>query len=90
LLTQIEEANSAAGVQYLEYLVLRRRSNVWLPSTCSLSANEKNFIFYQSRELHTRLAIACIDQVLGYLRDDVGVLKLWRAKGLLSPHFHSL
>ena len=47
LLNQIEEANPAAGVQYLEYLVLRRRSNVCLlPSPCSLSANEKIFIFY--------------------------------------------
>ena len=46
LLNQIEEANPAAGVQYLEYLVLRRRSNVCLlPSPCSLVRMRKTLFF---------------------------------------------
>ncbi|KAF9479756.1 hypothetical protein BDN70DRAFT_906111 [Pholiota conissans] len=59
LLDQIYEANPAAGAQYLEYLVLQRRSS--------------------SRELHMKLALACVDQVLAYLK-DASVSKLWRAK----------
>ncbi|KDR79882.1 hypothetical protein GALMADRAFT_61975 [Galerina marginata CBS 339.88] len=59
LLEQIQEANPAAGSQYLEYLVLQRRST--------------------SRELHIRLAMSCLDQVLSFLKDDA-VSKLWRAK----------
>ncbi|KAF8958169.1 hypothetical protein BDZ97DRAFT_1842909 [Flammula alnicola] len=59
LLEQIQEANPTAGAQYLEYLVLQRRST--------------------SKELHIKLALACVDQVLSYLKDDA-VSKLWRAK----------
>ena len=44
LLNQIEEANPAAGVQYLEYLVLRRRSNVCLlPSPAPLVRMRKHY-----------------------------------------------
>ncbi|PPQ74920.1 hypothetical protein CVT26_011356 [Gymnopilus dilepis] len=59
LLDEIQEANPAAGSQYLEYLVLQRRTT--------------------SRELHMRLALSCIDQVLSFLKDE-SVAKLWRAK----------
>ncbi|KAH6918190.1 hypothetical protein BKA70DRAFT_1456594 [Coprinopsis sp. MPI-PUGE-AT-0042] len=34
----------------------------------------------QVKELHDRLALACINEVLSYLRDDDAVSKLWRAK----------
>ena len=34
----------------------------------------------QSRELHMRLALTCIDLVLSFLKDE-SVAKLWRAKG---------
>ncbi|KAK7020572.1 hypothetical protein R3P38DRAFT_2970278 [Favolaschia claudopus] len=61
LLEQIREANPAAGAQFLEYLVLQKRSS--------------------SKDLHTQLAIACVDQLLEALKDDA-VSKLWRAKGL--------
>lgn len=37
LLEQIQEANPAAGAQYLEYLVLQRRSSVSTPSPSSFS-----------------------------------------------------
>ncbi|KAJ6547615.1 hypothetical protein B0H19DRAFT_1075416 [Mycena capillaripes] len=59
LLEQIREANPAAGAQFLEYLVLQKRSS--------------------SRDLHTQLAMVCIDQLLAALKDDA-VSKLWRAK----------
>ncbi|KIM35684.1 hypothetical protein M413DRAFT_326838 [Hebeloma cylindrosporum] len=59
LLEQIQESNPTAGAQYLEYLVLQRRST--------------------SRELHMKLAHACVDQVLSFLNTD-SVSKLWRAK----------
>ncbi|KAF8878476.1 hypothetical protein CPB84DRAFT_1817502 [Gymnopilus junonius] len=59
LLEQIQEANPVAGTQYLEYLVLQRRTS--------------------SRELHMRLALSCVNQVLSFLKDE-SVAKLWRAK----------
>lgn len=36
--------------------------------------------FFQSKDLHMRLAQSCVARVLSYLRDDT-VSKLWRAKG---------
>ncbi|KAJ7452354.1 hypothetical protein B0H11DRAFT_2073067 [Mycena galericulata] len=59
LLEQIREANPAAGAQFLEYLVLQKRSS--------------------SRDLHTQLAMVCVDQLLAAL-DDERISKLWRAK----------
>ncbi|KAF7363500.1 hypothetical protein MSAN_01006200 [Mycena sanguinolenta] len=59
LLEQIRDANPAAGAQFLEYLVLQKRSS--------------------SRDLHTQLAMVCIDQLLEALKDDA-VSKLWRSK----------
>ncbi|KAJ7111566.1 hypothetical protein C8R43DRAFT_1139107 [Mycena crocata] len=59
LLEQIREANPTAGAQFLEYLVLQKRSS--------------------SRDLHTQLAMVCVDQVLEALTDDK-VSKLWQAK----------
>ncbi|KAJ6630857.1 hypothetical protein B0H10DRAFT_1983437 [Mycena sp. CBHHK59/15] len=59
LLERIQEANPSAGAQFLEYLVLQKRSS--------------------SRDLHTRLAMSCIDQLLAVLEDE-SVSKLWRAK----------
>ncbi|KAJ7046834.1 hypothetical protein C8F04DRAFT_1061878 [Mycena alexandri] len=59
LLEQIREANPAAGAQFLEYLVLQKRSS--------------------SRDLHTQLAMVCVDQLLAALEDEA-VSKLWRAK----------
>ncbi|KAJ7774892.1 hypothetical protein B0H16DRAFT_1508739 [Mycena metata] len=59
LLEQIREANPAAGAQFLEYLVLQKRSS--------------------SRDLHTQLAMVCVDQLLAALEDET-VSKLWRAK----------
>ncbi|RDB17168.1 Transforming growth factor-beta receptor-associated protein 1 [Hypsizygus marmoreus] len=59
LLEQIKEANPAAGIQYLEYLVIQRRSS--------------------SRNLHTQLAVSCIEQLRTALSQD-SVSKLWRAK----------
>ncbi|KAJ7709853.1 hypothetical protein B0H17DRAFT_1155701 [Mycena rosella] len=59
LLEQIREANPAAGAQFLEYLVLQKRSS--------------------SRDLHTQLAMVCVDQLLAALQDEE-VSKLWRAK----------
>ncbi|KXN84921.1 O-methylsterigmatocystin oxidoreductase [Leucoagaricus sp. SymC.cos] len=41
---------------------------------------------HTSPELHTRLALACIDELLQCLRDD-SVLKLWRAKVGANSHF---
>ncbi|KAG2008787.1 hypothetical protein CC2G_014181 [Coprinopsis cinerea AmutBmut pab1-1] len=60
LLEQIELESPAAAKQYLEYLVLQKRS--------------------QSKELHNRLALSCIDAVLQFLRQDDAISKLWRAK----------
>ncbi|PPQ88786.1 hypothetical protein CVT25_010472 [Psilocybe cyanescens] len=68
MLEQIQEANPVAGVQYLEYLVLQRRST--------------------SRELHLKLALACVDQVLSFLEDD-SVSKLWRAKASSYASSHN-
>ncbi|KAJ7285781.1 hypothetical protein C8J57DRAFT_1285778 [Mycena rebaudengoi] len=65
LLEQIREANPSAGAQFLEYLVLQKRS--------------------LSRDLHTQLAMTCIDQLLAVL-DDEAVSKLWRAK---ASHYAS-
>ncbi|KAF8635349.1 hypothetical protein AX17_003940 [Amanita inopinata Kibby_2008] len=59
LLKQVREANSVAGEEFLEYLVLQRKSS--------------------SRELHTQLALSCLDKVLWFLEND-SVSKLWRAK----------
>ncbi|KAF8064149.1 hypothetical protein FPV67DRAFT_1503662 [Lyophyllum atratum] len=59
LLQSVKEANPQAGIQFLEYLVLQRRSS--------------------SRQLHTSLAVSCIDQVCAALAQD-SVSKLWRAK----------
>ncbi|KAJ7097878.1 hypothetical protein B0H15DRAFT_945449 [Mycena belliarum] len=59
LLEQIREANPAAGAQYLEYIVLQKRS--------------------VSRELHTQLAMFCVEQLLVAYKDDT-ISKLWRAK----------
>ncbi|KAJ7449862.1 hypothetical protein FB451DRAFT_1530211, partial [Mycena latifolia] len=59
LLEQIREANPAAGAQFLEYLVLQKRSS--------------------SRDLHTQLAMLCVDQLLAALEDET-VSTLWRAK----------
>ncbi|KJA17616.1 hypothetical protein HYPSUDRAFT_46248 [Hypholoma sublateritium FD-334 SS-4] len=59
LLEQIQDANPAAAAQYLEYLVLQRRST--------------------SRELHMKLALSYVDQVLAYL-EEATISKLWRAK----------
>ncbi|KAJ7219323.1 hypothetical protein GGX14DRAFT_591509 [Mycena pura] len=59
LLHQIREANPAAGAQFLEYLVLQKRST--------------------SRDLHTQLAVACVDQLLAALEDET-VSRLWEAK----------
>ncbi|KAJ7235454.1 hypothetical protein B0H12DRAFT_1141579 [Mycena haematopus] len=59
LLEQIREANPTAGAQFLEYLVLQKRSS--------------------SRDLHTQLAMVCVDQLLEALKDDT-VSKLWRSK----------
>ncbi|GLB39648.1 putative vacuolar sorting protein 39 domain 2 [Lyophyllum shimeji] len=59
LLESIRAANPEAGVQFLEYLVLQRRSS--------------------SRQLHTQLATACIDQLCNALTQE-SVSKLWRAK----------
>ncbi|KAJ7172426.1 hypothetical protein C8R46DRAFT_1085911 [Mycena filopes] len=66
LLEQIREANPAAGAQFLEYLVLQKRSS--------------------SRDLHTQLAMVCVDQLLAALEDEQ-VSQLWRAKA--SPHASS-
>lgn len=59
LLEHIREANSAAGIQFLEYLVLQKRST--------------------SREIHTQLAMSCVEQLFAVLNED-SVSKLWRAK----------
>ncbi|KAH9478601.1 Transforming growth factor-beta receptor-associated protein 1 [Psilocybe cubensis] len=68
LLEEIQKADPAAGVQYLEYLVLQRWST--------------------SRELHLKLALACVDQVLSFLKDDT-VAKLWRAKAASYSSSHN-
>ena len=90
LLEQIQDANPAAAIRYLEYLVLQRRSTV-----CSLTCY--SFLgplltllpsFSQSRDLHMRLAQSCVARVLSYLRDDT-VSKLWRAKGTYKLEFFS-
>lgn len=64
LLDRVSEANASAGNDYLEYLVLQRKSS--------------------SAELHTRLAVLYAKRVVSFLEDET-VLKLWRAKGTLSP-----
>lgn len=78
LLEQIQEANPAAGTQYLEYLVLQRRTTV--RSVGSIRVALIKCPICQSRELHMRLALSCVDQVLSFLKDE-SVAKLWRAKG---------
>ncbi|KAJ7109430.1 hypothetical protein C8R44DRAFT_802494 [Mycena epipterygia] len=59
LLEQIREANPAAGAQFLEYIVLQKRSS--------------------SRDLHSQLAMVCVDQLLAALQDET-VAKLWKTK----------
>ncbi|KAJ3569787.1 hypothetical protein NP233_g4825 [Leucocoprinus birnbaumii] len=67
LLEQIQSANEVAGRRYLEYLVLVKRHT--------------DLALLQSPDLHTRLALSCIYDLLHFLQDD-SVLKLWRAKAL--------
>ncbi|TFK19356.1 hypothetical protein FA15DRAFT_674517 [Coprinopsis marcescibilis] len=60
LLEQIQLASPSAAKQFLEHLVLQRRST--------------------SKELHSRLALSSINEVLALLEQDEAVSKLWRAK----------
>ncbi|KAJ3714896.1 hypothetical protein DFJ43DRAFT_1127309 [Lentinula guzmanii] len=41
----------------------------------------------QSRGIHMEYAMACIDELIGYLQNDEGIEKLWRAKA--SSYFSS-
>ena len=90
LLEQIQDANPAAAIRYLEYLVLQRRSTVCSSVCYSFQASIFTLSpsFLQSRDLHMRLAQSCVAQVLSYL-GDAAVSKLWRAKGTYNSfRFH--
>ena len=85
LLEEITKADPAAGMQFLEYLVLQRRSMVcFILCLLSFGCQSKIPFALQSRQLHTRLASSYADQLCTMSMDEL-VSKLWRAKGLCIP-----
>jgi vacuolar protein sorting-associated protein 3 len=80
MLQQVRAANPEAGVQFLEHLVLQKRSTVRAIDRSSFVPVADAWS-NKDRTLHTELAIICVDQLLAYLGDEA-VSKLWRAKGL--------
>jgi hypothetical protein len=78
LLQQIREANSAAAEQFLEHLVLQKRSTV--RHAVRASCQQISYRLQQDSNLHMQLAMACVDELLLSLTDE-SVSKLWRAKG---------
>jgi hypothetical protein len=79
LLEQITGVNPAAGKRFLEYLVVTRRSPV-CDHQLFICCCKAELMSLQSPELHTRLALLCIDELLQCLEDEA-IMKLWRAKG---------
>lgn len=84
MLQQLQEESPIAGAQFLEHLVLQKRSVV-----SHFNPVEKNLLILMPRkdpQLHQQLAASCVDQLLQCLEDET-TSKLWRAKGtyIVSP-----
>ncbi|KAG6896421.1 hypothetical protein C0992_008386 [Termitomyces sp. T32_za158] len=78
LLEAITEANKEAGMQYLEYLVIQRKSSVGL-SHIIVNYLPPDLILIQSQQLHDMFAASCVEQLSAALAQE-SVSKLWRAK----------
>lgn len=79
ILEQLRAVDPLAASRFLEYLILKKRSDVrtdcWpLSSTKCLSP------ILQDPRLHVEFAGLCLDQLLAYIADEA-VSRLWRAKG---------
>jgi hypothetical protein len=86
MLQQVTDADPAAGVQFLEHLVLQKRSLVSYQTAVPSMFAVFPYGFEQNPDLHMRLANSCVDQLLACVA-DASTSKLWRAKG--SAHITS-